>query len=130
MRNRDGSKTWLLIEAKYQNGKSSTASENQCPPNDQLAREYDNLKILSEQKRINQFAVIYLTADFSCPTEDLKASSEEYEQSVMKDPDLLALLERLIDILEENAKHDIDIVRDLKEFLLYTGVDSIQEIKV
>jgi len=45
--NQDNTITWLLIETKYRSGKSSLEKEG-IKPNDQLAREFDNLRKLCE----------------------------------------------------------------------------------
>jgi hypothetical protein len=77
---RDGTQTGVLIEAKYRSGKSSFASEKDERPNDQLAREYDNLRCLAEAEGLVRFALIYLTADWVCPQEEVQESADEYCQ--------------------------------------------------
>lgn len=80
---RDEGKSLILIEAKYLSGKSSevdeddTAQEN--PPNDQLSREWQNLSKLAERliEHIHFVCVIYVTADYACPTQDIEASQQE-----------------------------------------------------
>lgn len=51
----------ILIEAKYHSGKSSVADQELERPNDQLAREWDNLVHLAQRERA-QPILIYLTA--------------------------------------------------------------------
>lgn len=70
-----GEKYIILIEAKYLSGKSSERDEKEHP-NDQLAREYDNLGLLAEkEKRIPIF--IYLTAGIGIPEDEINVSKEE-----------------------------------------------------
>jgi len=69
----------LLIEAKYLSGKSSEAddgADENTKPNDQLAREWDNLKLVAESEG-REPILLYLTAGLSYPSEDINASQEE-----------------------------------------------------
>jgi hypothetical protein len=79
---KEGQKLIILIEAKYRSGKSSEADEDETsdkPPNDQLAREWDNLLHIAEsEKESREPILIYLTADFGYPKESILASQEDY----------------------------------------------------
>jgi hypothetical protein len=115
--NRDDTITWLLIEAKYHSGKSSPALEGESRPNDQLAREFDNLQKLCKKEGISRYGVIYLTADFSCPVEDVYDSVKEYEIKKNFKPKIYWLSwRRLPDILESNEAQPI--ARDLNHLFL------------
>lgn len=69
---------WLiLIESKYLSGKSSLADDTIEQPNDQLAREMHNLRIMASRKGISEYAVIYVTADTLIPSTDILEAVEE-----------------------------------------------------
>ena len=66
----------VLIESKFQSGKSSDA-DNGDKPHDQLAREWDNL--ILEAARIEfQPVLVYLTADLFMPRTAVSESVEEF----------------------------------------------------
>jgi hypothetical protein len=73
----NGRKIILLIEAKYLSGKSSEADESAIP-NDQLAREWDNLQLIAAGEG-REPILLYLTAGLSFPSEDISASQKELE---------------------------------------------------
>ena len=81
---KEGENLIVLIEAKYHSGKSSEASEddeNETPPHDQLAREWDNLLHIAEsEKESREPILIYLTADFGCPVEAIEDSRKNFER--------------------------------------------------
>lgn len=79
-----GKKTIILVEAKYLSGKSSEATDEE-EPNDQLAREWDNLSILS--KKDNQI-LLYITADMSYPQIEIEQSKKEYIEKRIGQPSL------------------------------------------
>ena len=117
-RHKNGSKTRVLVEAKYRSGKSSEATDRQTAPNDQLAREYDNLRFIAEEEGISRFGVIYLTADFSCPKKELEESALEYQKKRGVTPNLYWLSWRaLFDILESKSSCEYRIIHDLRELL-------------
>jgi hypothetical protein len=72
-----GKPVYALIEAKLHSGKSSWASEDTDAPNDQLAREWDNLQLLCARKGAEPL-LVYLTADFSAPHNEIRQSAKEY----------------------------------------------------
>ena len=53
-----GTKTIILVEAKYKSGKSSEADDGE-KPNDQLAREWDNLSVLARRKDLVPILIYY-----------------------------------------------------------------------
>ena len=61
-----GKKHLVLIEAKFRSGKSFEADDEKERPNDQLAKEWDNLESLATAEGAEPF-LVYLTADFGCP---------------------------------------------------------------
>lgn len=77
IRRANGSRLNVLIEAKLWSGKSSGPSEEPGAPRDQLAREWDNLVCLSRREDAEPL-LIYLTADFSIPEDQIRESAAEY----------------------------------------------------
>lgn len=76
-----GTQRWVIgIEAKYLSGKSSIADNQQSHPNDQLAREWDNLASIAQKENREPF-LIYLTADFRLPTDEIRASREDFQRT-------------------------------------------------
>ena len=67
----------ILIEAKYLSGKSSEADESDDKPNDQLAREWDNL-IVRAGKMDKRPILIYLTAHYAYPYQDIDDAINEF----------------------------------------------------
>ena len=65
----------VLIEAKYLSGKSSKADETTDKPNDQLAREWDNLGVRAGLN--NKPVLIYLTAHYIYPHQDIEEAKNE-----------------------------------------------------
>jgi len=66
----------ILVEAKYLSGKSSEADAEDERPNDQLAREWDNLTRIAKETGAKP-VLIYLTAGFGFPVDDIEASQKE-----------------------------------------------------
>lgn len=76
----DGPRKLVLIEAKYRSGKSGEADyQEETPPNDQLAKEWDSLAIRAQKEGAEPF-LLYLTADIGRPSEEIEASQTEYRQ--------------------------------------------------
>ena len=73
-----GGRYTVLIEAKYRSGKSSEAELDTTVPSDQLGREWDNLAHACADSGSSP-VMIYLTADFASPLNDLLASEAEYQ---------------------------------------------------
>ena len=68
----------VLIEAKYWSGKSPGAVETADKPNDQLAKEWDNLSV--RVGRLNKKPVlIYLTKHYAYPHQDIEEAINEYK---------------------------------------------------
>lgn len=74
----DNSKKLVLVEAKLWSGKSAGADDQvgSVPPNDQLAKEWDNLTIYA-QEEVAEPILVYLTADLGRPSEAIQESTAE-----------------------------------------------------
>lgn len=73
----EGKSAWLvLIESKYLSKKSSLPDGGQYP-NDQLAREMNNLRRVSNQKGVENYALLYITANTVIPRREMEESIEE-----------------------------------------------------
>jgi hypothetical protein len=77
----DGERRRILIgiEAKYRSGKSSRATEEGAPT-DQLAREWLALRAEARSVGADRFHLVYLTADFGMPREDIDESLDELDR--------------------------------------------------
>ena len=73
----DGNDLLVLIEAKYLSGKSSEADESYEKPNDQLAKEWDNLIVRAEASNRSP-VLIYLTAHYVHPYQDINDAISEF----------------------------------------------------
>jgi hypothetical protein len=73
--------TLIAIEAKYWSGKSSLAGEDglDTPPNDQLAREWDNLRRRAASEGARPI-LIYVTAGYLIPKQELQESLDDYQK--------------------------------------------------
>ncbi|GAF73101.1 unnamed protein product [marine sediment metagenome] len=126
----DGTKTWVLIEAKYRSGKSSEAIVGIEKPNDQLAREFDNLKNISQHKGIMHYALVYLTTDYICPKNELEESANEYKQKRDSSPNLYWLSWRMLyDVLELSDYSENSIIEDLKNFMLNLNLTMFRRLR-
>jgi len=115
VRNPHGRDLLILVEAKYLSGKSSEASETDQRPNDQLAREWDNLLRVAERENANPF-LIYLTGSLGIPVSEIEASIAEYRSKRKDDassPAILALSWRHIPEVFQQSNNVI--LRDLSD---------------
>lgn len=136
MRRGDGSEVWVLVEAKYRSGKSSEATEGDggdgdlvgCRPNDQLAREWDNLRGAAVRAGVERFAVVYLTADFGCPVCEIEESEAEYRRKRGAEAEIYWLSWRtLAEVIEGSGN---GILRDLGEYLLALELVRFRRLRV
>ena len=67
----------ILIEAKYLSGKSSEADEVDDTPTDQLAKEWDNLRVKANRSD-KRPVLIYLTAHYAYPIRDINDAISEF----------------------------------------------------
>lgn len=72
-----GRRLIVLIEAKLHSGKSQIQPGNPDQPNDQLAREWDNLACIALKENAEPL-LVYLTADFDIPVGAIEESYDEY----------------------------------------------------
>ena len=82
----------VVVEAKYKSPKSSFGDITKDMPNDQLAREWDNLFEL-ENRRSDGLFLVYLTADVGVPRNEIRDSIEDckrFRKSSVR-PKILAL---------------------------------------
>jgi hypothetical protein len=119
LRHQNGERTGLLIEAKYRSGKSSFAAEGDDRPNDQLAREYDNLAALAQAEGLTRAAVVYVTADWTCPTAEIEESQREHEAKRGGRAAIYWLSWRALpEVLEAVSGQGADAAQDMRALLL------------
>jgi len=122
----DHRKIILLVEAKYLSEKSSEADENPAP-NDQLAREYDNLEKLAGSGDI--LVLLYVTAHFGYPKEDIEESMSEHHRKRRSKMSVYWISWRKIASLYPNAKEDT-ILYDLVMVLRRMGLTFYEGLTV
>ena len=150
----DGDNLLILIEAKYLYGKSSKADESNDNPNDQLAKEWDYL-IKKARKQKMRPILIYLTAHYVYPDQDIKESIKEFLDKKPEETkpiiywlswrhlykvckntdipilnDLALLLERLnLKFFDSVILEDVHIPWSFKQVLNWQNYSGIQTIK-
>ncbi|RLD97778.1 MAG: hypothetical protein DRI92_05055 [Aquificota bacterium] len=114
----------ILIEAKFHSGKSSYPDSSDFP-NDQLAREYDNLQKYSEN--VGSIPVlIYLTADYGMPRGSIEESISEYTAKRGNTPTIAWISwQHLNSIIGDTTGHDQygEMIRDISSLLTKLGLD-------
>jgi hypothetical protein len=129
----DNRKILLLVEAKLLSGKSSEADQGEAP-NDQLAREYDNLLRKAYSDSSIPF-FLFVTADFGYPTESVLTSNKEYIKKRKGKMQVFWISWRKITTLFKNEKKD-SILYDLSKLMqkqrliFYEGIMQTQPIVV
>ena len=118
-----GAKSIVLIEAKYKSGKSSEADDNDTP-NDQLAREWDNLCVYATRTNSDPY-FLYVTADIGFPISDIEASRLDYLRTRGKNIDILWLSWRKLHAI---LKSDELIINDLRDILWKQGLTFFEGI--
>jgi len=130
----------ILIEAKYHSGLSSLEDENESP-NDQLARELDNLNTVSpmnlrwspDLKIISRY-LLFVTQDMGMPRRLVAQSLAEYQRKRNKQGDIYWTSWRFLQpILEKNLKQEnshqsIAVMEDMLELLLRKGLSVFRGI--
>ena len=119
----------VLIEAKFSSGKSSEADESHEKPNDQLAKEWDNLSVIA--KRLNKKPVIiYLTAHYAYPHQDIDDAVSEFQEKRPESatPDIYWLSWRHLYKVCENK--DNLILNDLRLLLDRYNLEFFDGIKL
>jgi hypothetical protein len=133
----------ILVEAKYYSGLSSEEDER-TEPNDQLARELDNLNAVScvalgwePRLEIASRAVLFVTQDMGMPRELLRQSLAEYSQKRKKKGDIFWASWRFLPSILEQSLHNEsnsahaavmeDMVKLLlrKELVMFLGIVPI-----
>lgn len=123
----------LLIEAKYLSDKSSEEDAG-IAPQDQLAREYDNLERKAKQEHAVPL-LMYVTADIGYPKESIMASAKEYTAKRNMDMQVFWISWRKITRLFLNAKKD-SILSDLAQILtdqglvFFEGMPKLEPIRI
>lgn len=115
-----GTKTIILVEAKYKSGKSSEADDGE-KPNDQLAREWDNLSVLARRKDLVPI-LIYITADFNFPNTDVEEAQFETKKKHDSKIDIAWISWRKLSVIFEESNYDIinDLVTVLqRQWLIF-----------
>jgi len=135
----------MMVEAKYYSGLSSEEDER-AEPNDQLARELDNLDVVScatlgwgTQLEIASRALLFVTQDMGIPRALLVKSLAEYGRKRNKDGDIFwASWGFLPSILEQNLEKESvpenrAVMADMlalllrKGLIMFSGVEPIAE---
>jgi hypothetical protein len=135
----------VLVESKYYSGLSSEEDER-IEPNDQLARELDNLDAVSctvlgwrPQLEIASRALLFVTQDMGIPRDLLAKSLAEYARKRNKDGDIFwaswrflpSILER--NLKKENVPENRAVMADMltlllrKGLIMFGGVESIAD---
>jgi len=135
----------VFIESKYYSGLSSEEDERD-EPNDQLARELDNLDVVScanlgwkTHSEITARSLLFVTQDMGIPQDVLVQSLDEYERKRNKHGDIYwASWRSLPSILEQNLEKEsvtenIAVMADMlslllrKGLIMFSGVESVTE---
>lgn len=133
----------VLVEAKYHSGLSSEEDERP-EPNDQLARELDNLDAIScaalgwkAQLDIASRTLLFVTQDMGIPYDLLAQSLAEYSRKRNRDSDIFWTSWRFLpSILEKMLESEIapphrTVLEDMhklllrKELVMFRGVERI-----
>jgi hypothetical protein len=135
----------VLVEAKYYSGLSSEEDER-AEPNDQLARELDNLDAVScanldwrTHLEIASRTLLFVTQDMGIPRALLAKSLDEYTRKRHKSGDIYWASWRFLpSILEESlekesAPENKAVLEDMlalllrKELRMFSGVEPVAE---
>ena len=135
----------VLVEAKYYSGLSSEEDEG-LEPNDQLARELDNLDGVSPldlgwkpELDIVSRTLLFLTRDMGIPRSLLAQSLAEYKRKRNRDDDIFWASWRFLPfILEQNLEKEsspenIAVLEDMlkllqrKGLVVFSGVEPITD---
>jgi len=130
----------ILIEAKYYSGLSSEENER-AEPNDQLARELDNLDAVSTaalgwnpRLDIASRKLLFITQHMGMPRKLIAQSLAEYQRKRNKQGDIYWTSWRFLQpILEENLKQEnssqsIAVMKDMLQLVLRKGLSVFRGI--
>jgi hypothetical protein len=131
----------ILIEAKYYSGLSSEEDERE-EPNDQLARELDNLDVVSvatlgwnPQLDIASRRLLFITQHMGIPRDLLARSLAEYSRKRNRDGDIFWTSWRFLpSILEKSLEYEtisgkIAVLKDMLSLLDRKGLVMFQGIE-
>ncbi len=133
----------VLVEAKYYSGISSDEDESPAP-NDQLARELDNLGSVTPQQlgwtpqmTVGSRRLLFVTQDMGMPRTLMAQSLSEYRRKRGKDAEIFWITWRVLpSVLERSLKQELQpehvaVLDDLlkllerKGLVMFRGVDPI-----
>jgi len=139
----DGRVHVVFIEAKYNSGLSSDEDER-LEPNNQLARQLDNLHALScatlgwgAHREIGSRALLFVTQDTGIPSDLIMRSLDEYRRKRSRDTDLYwtswRLLPSILQLSIERAPQpeqkavltDMHALLLRKTLIMFTGVEPV-----
>lgn len=118
--------TTLLVEAKYKSGKSSESDEGD-KPNDQLAKEWDNLVVLAKRNKLRPY-LLYITADMGFPREDIESSQSDYFKTRGGKMDIVWISWRKMPIIFHDSRYEI--LKDLVKVLRRQGLTFFEGFKL
>ena len=113
-----GDRLTVLVESKLYSGKSSHSTSD-GPPDDQLAREWDNLTSLTKRNGTEPW-LIYATADHSFPRDDIRESQEEFARK--RGGEIRILWLPWQDLPTSLSARSCDMIGDLIELLRRQGL--------
>jgi hypothetical protein len=116
-------RTVLLIEAKFGSKKSSRPTPRDARPTDQLAKEYDNLRELARLEGADTYALVYLTADFGWPRQEIEESTGEYREKRREPMSVYWLSWRMLPgVLSVGRAAESAMLRDLRYLLSHLNL--------
>lgn len=131
----------VFIEAKYRSGLSSEEDEGESP-NDQLARELDNLDTVSPMNlhwspelTIASRTLLFVTQDMGIPRTLIAQSLAEYQRKRNREGDiywtswrfLQPILEK--NLTQESSSQSIAVMEDMLKLLLRKGLTIFRGIE-
>ena len=131
----------VLVEAKYYSGLSSEEDER-LEPNDQLARELDNLDIVSPlnlgwkpELDIVSRTLLFVTQDVGIPRSLLAQSLGEYKRKRNREGDIFWASWRVLpfileqDLEKENSPGNIAVMEDMLKLLFRNGLTMFRGVE-
>jgi hypothetical protein len=120
-----GGRSIVAIEAKLNSRKSSLPNFDSPRPEDQLAKQWDNLVRLGRDELCSQIALVYLTADPFLPRPELVESLEEYRRKQREEARIYwvgwSALRALIDNASDPILVDLKAVLDRLDLGAFEG---------
>jgi len=75
----DGEELLILVEVKYRSGKSAYATDDAEAPTDQLAKEWDNLRVIAAAEK-RKPVLLYVTSDLIFPKTDIDDGATDFKE--------------------------------------------------